>query len=149
MTEWNPFARASGDHHEEDRLSALLDDELPEEDALEVTRHVARCDRCLADFNALFETRHALRSLPPVDTPLDLYASLVGGIPTVSSLDEGSRGLRLVAAVAAGAAILGAAAFVAGGAEQPGTVSPPVDVFVVDHVTRMEGGPMNPVDLGR
>lgn len=139
-----------GDDHEEERLSALLDDELPEPQALAVTRHVARCDRCLAELHATREARGALRGLPAVEPPEDLYRAVLAPPPDRAG-GAGRRGglLRVATALAVSLGVLAGAAFLAG-QDQRGTVSPPVDVYVVDHVTRMEGGPViTPVDLGR
>lgn len=139
-----------GDDHEEERLSALLDDELEEPQALAVTRHLARCDRCLAELDAIREARGALRGLPAVHPPDDLYREVLAR-PSDRDVRTTRRGtlLRVATAAAVSLGLLVGAAFLVGTDEQ-GTVSPPVDVFVVDHVTRMEGGPViTPVDLGR
>lgn len=136
-----------GEDHEEERLSALLDDELTERQALEVTRHVAGCDRCLAELNAIREARGAVRGLPAVQPPDDLYREVLAHPPDVR--DRRDVAVRLATAAAVSLGLLVGAAFLAG-TDEPGTISPPVDVFVVDHVTRMEGGPViTPVDLGR
>ena len=136
----------SGEHHEEERLSAFLDDELGDDDALRVTRHLAACDRCLGELEELRSTRSALRGLPLVDPPPVLFERVATAAASYDvSIRRTRRGAR---AAPAGAALRAAAAFVAG--DDGGTVSPPVDLFVVDHVTRVGGGPMvTPVDLGR
>lgn len=140
---WWPF----GDGHEGERLSAFLDDELTETEALEVTRHVASCQSCLEELDAIRQARGALRNLPDVQPPDDLYQEVLAR----PSDDRSRRSVatRVLAAAGASALLLGLAAFAAG-IDDAGTVSPPVDVFVVDHVARMEGGPvLTPVDLGR
>lgn len=143
MPERWPF----GGRHEAERLSALLDDELPEAEALEVTRHVAGCERCLHELELIREARRALRSLPDVAPPDDLYRSILARRPGAAG--GGSVGLRIGAAALASLGLLTVAAFAVGG-DEPGTVAPPVDVYVADHVVRMEGGPvLRPVDLGR
>lgn len=142
---WWPF----GDDHEEERLSALLDDELPDREALEVTRHVADCDRCLAELHAIREARGAVRGLPDVRPPEDLYGQVLARPPDDPVAGGPGPVARVATATAVSLGLLAAAAFLAG-SDQTGTVSPPVDVFVVDHVARMEGGPViTPVDLGR
>lgn len=142
---WWPF----GDQHEEERLSALLDDELPEPQALEVTRHLADCERCLTELQAIREARGALRGLPDVQPPDDLYGEVLARPPDVAARDPAGALTRIWAATLVSLGLLAAAAFLAGSDDQ-GTVSPPVDVFVVDHVVRMEGGPViTPVELGR
>lgn len=141
---WWPF----GDDHEEERLSAFLDDELSDRQALEVTRHVADCERCLNELHAIREARGAVRGLPDVQPPDDLYGEVLARPPDAGTVDRGWL-TRVATAAAVSLGLLVAAAFLAG-SDDPGTVSPPVDVFVVDHVARMEGGPViTPVDLGR
>lgn len=138
-----------GGRHQGERLSALLDDELDDDEALEVTRHVAGCEECFAEFEAIREARRALRGLPPVDPPDDLYADLLAGATAAAEGGGSRRALRAVAAVVASGLLVSAAAFLAGDDER-GTVSPPVEMFVVDHVARVEGGPnLTTVDLGR
>lgn len=132
--------------HPDDRLSAFLDDELPEDDAIAVARHVADCDSCQDLLDELRATRDALRRLPDVAPP----SSLLAQVPDAAERRE-RRGRRVaVAAVCAsvGASGLLTAAFVAGG--QDGDVMPPVEVFVVDHVVRTGGGPvLTPVSFER
>ena len=135
------------DRHEDDRLSAFLDDELSEEDALVVTRHLAGCDRCLGELEEIRSARSLLRGLPNVEPP----AGMLHDVSTLAVDDDHhhwSWTARAVAASLLASAAVAAAAFAAGG-EADGTVSPPIDVFVVDHVTRVDGPMLTPVDLGR
>lgn len=130
------------DRHEDARLSAFLDDELPDDEALVVTRHLARCPRCLDELEALRRTRSAVRELPRVDPP----EGLLDGVAVAAA--DLPRSRRLFTAAAAGVA-LGLSLYLVGG-EDGGTVVPPVDRFVIDHVARTDGGPvLSPVDLGR
>lgn len=132
--------------HEGERLSALLDDELTEPAALEVTRHLAVCDRCMCDLDDIRAARAALRGLPRMEPPAALLAGIVPGLAFTG---HASRRLRVGSAVATGMLLTAAAAFVMGGSE-PGTVVPPVERFVVEHVVQTGGGPViSPVDLGR
>lgn len=134
------------DDHEDERLSAFLDDELSDDDALEVTRHLAGCDRCLAELEDLRHARALLRGLPNLDPPATIFSDAVAH----ASLERlrWSRTVRLASVALLGTAVMSAAAFAAGG-EDHGTVVPPVELFVVDHVVRVGGGPMiTPVDLG-
>lgn len=138
-----------GDEHEAERLSALLDDELEDDEALEVTRHVGGCDHCLAELERIREARGALRELPLVTPPGDYHADVLATPQTVAASGTGwSRIRRMVAAAAASVVLVAAAAFLAGG-EPSGTVKPPVEVFVVDHVARDSGPGPKLVDLGR
>lgn len=130
--------------HEGDRLSAFLDDELDERDALAVTRHLQRCAECREELEALRSTRAALRSLPPVQPSLSWMVE-------TAVLGPGDARSSRLAPVAMGtlAALLAllAGAFVLGG-DAPGQVRPPVQRFVVDHVRAVEGGPVvTPVRL--
>lgn len=129
--------------HDGDRLSAFLDDELGERAALEVTRHLQDCDDCRAELEELRSTRSALRSLPPVAPSLSWMVETAVLVPT----GDGSRPLPVVAGVVAGLAVLVlAGAFALGG--DRGTVQPPVDRLVVDHVRSVDGGPVvTPVQL--
>jgi anti-sigma factor RsiW len=137
--------------HEDDRLSAFLDDELSDEDALVVTRHLAGCDRCLSELEDIRSARSLLRGLPNVDPP----AGMLHDVSVLAVHDHHAFGHHalgrttrgLIAALLATAA-LGAAAFAAG-ADENGTVVPPIDEFVVDHVLRVDGPILTPVDLGR
>ena len=70
MPEFLRRGRPSEGGHEDERLSALLDDELAEDEAIRVARHVAGCDRCLSSC-----TRYAGRvrrcvPCPPWTRPL-------------------------------------------------------------------------------
>lgn len=136
-----------GDPHEEERLSALLDDELDTEQSLEVTRHVAGCDRCLAELEAIRVARSAVRGLPGIEVPQDVFDSVLGARELAPGRRH-ERALRLAAAVGTAAAVVGAAAFLAG-SDEAGTVSPPVDLYVADHVASNGGPVITPVQLGR
>lgn len=132
--------------HPDERLSAFLDDELDEADALQVTRHLATCERCLDELDGLRAARAALRGLPDIPPPSALFASVPVAAAQAGSRD---RGRRAATGVAAGIAALLTAAFVLGEG-QPGEVVPPVEVVVVDHVARTGGGPViQPVVLDR
>lgn len=133
------------DPHEEERLSALLDDELSEPDALEVTRHLAVCDACMTELEEIRSARVALRGLPGMDPPPALFSDVLTLAPSVG---RWTTTTRLVAAGIAAGSLVGAAAFAAGA--PTGQVVPPVENFVVDHVARIGGVPMiTPVDLDR
>lgn len=136
-----------GDRHEDSRLSALLDDELDDDAALEVVRHVSACARCLEELDAIRQARAAVRGLPPVSLPGRIDIDARPPQPRLAP-HTASLGRRLLAALIASTTVIGGAAFLAGG--QGGTVTPPVDVYVVDHVGGLDAGPLlHPVDLGR
>jgi|GEM_PF-2804193 len=125
--------------HAGERLSALLDDELDDRGALQVTRHLAVCDECMDELEDLRAARSALRGLQAPDPGVAfMLQTVVLGEPA----PQEPHLVRRVALAGSGVALLGVlvVAFVLG-AEQ-GTVVPPVDRFVVDHVFSVEGGPM-------
>ncbi len=134
------------ERHEGDLLSAFLDDELAEDDALRVTRHLARCDACLAELEEIRDARSALRGLPNLDPPEALFSDALAEARE-ARLRRQHR-LRIASAAVGVSIVVGAAIFLAGG-DGNGTVVPPVDMYVVDHVARVGGGPvLTPVDLG-
>ncbi len=134
------------ERHEEDRLSAFLDDELADRDALVVTRHLADCDQCMTELEDIRAARTFLRGLPYVEPPVGLLHDV--SLLAVDAREHWPRSTRVAVAAILGSAVFAAAAFAAG-ADQDGTISPPIDLFVVDHVGRVGGGPMlTPVDLG-
>ncbi len=134
--------------HPDARLSAFLDDELDEAEALQVTRHLAACPRCVDELEGLRAARSVLRDLPPVASPAT--DELVADVPDVAQqVGRRRRVQATVGGVLAGLAGVLGLAFVLGGTEQ-GEVVPPVEVVVVDHVVRTGGGPvLQPVDLDR
>ena len=129
--------------HEGDRLSAFLDDELDEDDALHVTRHLERCAPCREELEELRSTRSALRALPSIEPRLSWMVETAVLVPTAPEDRSAATaaGVLLLAVV-----LLLAGAFVLGG--DGGTVRPAVDDFVVDHVGAVDGGPVvTPVRL--
>lgn len=125
--------------HEDARLSAFLDDELSEDDALRVTRHLSSCDRCMGELEDIRAARAALRGLPNVEPPAALFSDAVA-LAVLGRADMARLPVRLAVAAIAGSLLLAGAAWAAGADD--GTVRPPVDLFVVDHVVRVGGGPV-------
>lgn len=123
-------------HVSGDRISAFLDDELDEPRAMAVTRHLADCDTCLAELEALRHTRDALRRWAAMPAPV----VPLGGIERPGLVRKVSRGLRLVSAGLAAAVALAGLAYVLG--EDRGEVVPPADLFLVDHLARTGDGPL-------
>lgn len=122
-----------------DRLSAFLDDELGEDDALLATRHLAWCDRCVGELEALRATRDALRQLPNLQAPV-----LTAGIAR-HPRGRPRRTLRRLMALAAVPVLFLGVVYLAGG--DTGGIEPPTDLFLVEHVSRTGGGPL-PTPLG-
>lgn len=128
------------DRHEDERLSAFLDDELDEDAALAVTRHLTGCERCLDELNDLRACRAALRGLPALEPPAGVVA---GATPTVRSGTSSRLSLAVGLLV-----ILVVTAFLAG-EDNGGEVAPQVDVYVADHIARTSGDPViRPATLG-
>jgi anti-sigma factor RsiW len=118
------------------QLSAFLDDELDDDRATAVARHVTRCPRCFGHLEGLRTTRAALRGLPRLQAPvLTIGAAPRRGGP--------SRRARVVAVVCAVPVVLAGAAYAVGG-DRAGEVVPPIDRFLVEHVARAGGAPVPP-----
>jgi anti-sigma factor RsiW len=130
-------------HVSGDRISAFLDDELPEELASRVTHHLAACGACRAELDALRHTRDALRRLSAVTAPAPLLQPSAAAVP--ARLGRVTR--RLVAASTGLAVVFGVAALAYLAGAEGGEVVPPVDLFLTDHVARTGGGPV-PAPLG-
>jgi anti-sigma factor RsiW len=127
-------------------LSAFLDDELVEEEALEVARHVDTCGRCQQELEDIRASRAALRGLPAVAPPITLFDDVAA---VAAAADAAGRTARAATFVFAGVLTLLVVAFAVGD-DRPGSVVPPVEFVVVDHVVRTGGGPViAPVDLSR
>ena len=130
--------------HDDERLSAFLDDEVDEREALAVTRHLRACDDCRDELEQLRRARSALRSLPSVEAPLSFMVESVLLGPPERHRGHSVVGLGL--AVAAG--VLLVAAFALGG--ESGGVTPDVDGLVGDHMRSVGGTPVvAPVMLDR
>lgn len=111
-----------------EQLSAFLDDEVSDADALDIARHVSRCDPCAAELEGVRLARDAVRSLPTLKPPPAL----------VSHPQQPPRQRRpLVLLGIAGAVAATGMIFAAGGGT--GDVVPPVDDLVVDHVNNTGG----------
>jgi anti-sigma factor RsiW len=127
-------------HVEGSRLSAFLDDELGDDDALAVAHHLDICGRCLHELEELRGTRDALRSLPQLQAPV-----LTAKVDRRSTRGLLARRLRAVAVVLAVPAIALGAAYALG--DDRGSVEPPTDLFLVEYLSRTAGGPV-PAPVG-
>lgn len=125
-------------HVSGERLSAFLDDELEDETALVVTRHLDRCEECLGALEELRATRDALRHLPDLQAPV-LTAEVR---PDRADVRRVSRTAVVTSVVTALVVLLTGGVYALGGDE--GSVEPPVELFLVDHVARTGGGPVPP-----
>lgn len=127
------------DGHEDARLSAFLDDELDDDEALDVTRHLARCPRCLDELEGLRRARSAVRELPGVEPPAGLFDGLAAGVET-------PRTRRLLSAAVAGVAV-GMAMYLMGGSGD-GDVVTPMDGLVEPFTGSSVEPVIAPVELG-
>ena len=126
--------RAPGRHVTGSTLSAFLDDELDDDAAWKVTRHVTDCPTCRSELDELRGARAALRRLPRLQAPV--LTAERRSLPRVRTWSR--RLLALGAVVLAILAVL-VSAYVLGG---QGDVEPPVDRFLLDHLTRTGDGPV-------
>ena len=62
----------SGQAHPKEHLSSYLDDQLTLETRAAVDRHLALCEECRADVDALRRLARAVRDEEPPPVPLDL-----------------------------------------------------------------------------
>lgn len=125
-------------HVHDERLSAFLDDELDDELALRVTRHLHACQPCLDTLEELRFTRDALRRLPGLQAPVLTAEAL----PDRRTVRRVSRTAVFTGAVTMVMVLLGGTVYALGGND--GDVEPPVEMFLVDHVARTGGGPVPP-----
>ncbi|MFA9429841.1 anti-sigma factor [Egicoccus sp. AB-alg2] len=119
-----------------DRISAFLDDELDEVRAMAVTRHLADCDTCLGELEALRRTRDSLRRWAATPAPV----VPLGAIEPPGLVKKVSRGLRVASASLLATVALAGVAYLVG--EDTGEVVPPAELFLIDHLARTGDGPM-------
>lgn len=138
--------RGPGPRHEGERLSAFLDDELTDDQAIAVTRHLAACDACLEELEDLRAAREALRGLRAPEAPLSFMVQTV--VLPAGAAEPDPSWPRVVTAVGTVSTVLVLVVLALGGGAGSGTVVPPVERFVADHVGGVEGGPvLTPVRL--
>lgn len=103
--------------HRPELLSAMLDGEVTEDEAIWVGRHLDECGRCRAELDDLAAARAAIRGLPMLDLPDELHPA--------DNVIVGPWRRRLVvavASVAAAAAVAVAALGVVGLTDDPTVV---------------------------
>lgn len=101
-------------------LSAYLDGEADEWEATHVAEHVASCEECRLEMEALVAARRAVRSLPMLDLPATLAVEPIGS-------GRRRRPWRVVAAAAAVAVVASAVAL-------GSTEIVPVEDLIAPHV---------------
>lgn len=148
--------------HLGERLSALIDGELSHQQRERVLAHLANCAPCRLEAAALRMLKQRMHALgeATADTALTdrliAVAGVAGPAPWRSRLPLGRRSVLgaprrrwpVRSLAVAGLTLAGfgvpAAAFLAGGGQQdPGpSVSPPIDMFVVQHEISAGSAPM-------
>lgn len=123
-----------GRHVAGDQLSAFLDDELDDDAALRLTRHVTACSACRVEMEDLRHTRSWLRRLPALQAPV-----LTAERRSLPRVRTWSRRLLVVAALLTFVMVTLVVAYVVGG---QGEVVPPVERFLLDHMARTGDGPV-------
>lgn len=142
---------ACSDH--EPRLSAYLDGELADGEAVEVTQHLRTCPVCDGALERLAAVRSLMRSLPVRRLPPAAVRGLadatrasrgVRGVGETAPARPSTRTARFAAAGAIGIGLLAGTAFALGGQPAAGTrtVAVPLDVFVADHMAHTVDGPV-------
>lgn len=122
------------------RLSAFLDDEMGDDDALDVARHLDGCARCWHELEALRATRDALRNLPELQAPV-----LTAKVDRRSTRSRTRRIARVAVAGLVTPVLLLGGVYALG--HERGSVDPPTDLFLVEHLSRTGSGPVPvPVD---
>ena len=119
------------------RLSALVDGELGDTERDQALVHLVGCDECRAEVAALRTLKRRISGLgeTPADSELTrrLIALAAPALGVGAAAGRGRGHTRYVVAGAVALAVgLGAAAFAAGGERAP-TVTPQVDVYMMQH----------------
>ncbi|MDQ4132288.1 MAG: anti-sigma factor [Actinomycetota bacterium] len=119
--------------HLGDRLSGLLDGELPPDEEAEARHHLAACAACRAEMDEVGAARSWVRALPAVDPPFGFYERLLGTGSAQPGPAPRRRVGRGLAALAATAAVGLAVVTVASPQNEP--VTPSVNQLVEAHTT--------------
>lgn len=113
--------------HPSELISAYLDGELTVVERGELANHISRCGRCAAELQDLQRVRAAVRALPVLEMPADIYASISGDAEVVPL--HRNRGLWVGAAAAMVALVIAVAAL----------VTPPAASVTVDELSSRFG----------
>jgi anti-sigma factor RsiW len=138
--------------HPGQRLSALVDGELGEAERDRVLAHLAGCEPCRREAIALRALKQRMNTLGDAAAGTGLMQRLLAMTPPAGrpAAARPRRTARRVAVATAASSLLVAgfamAAFLAGGGRpQPGpTVTPAVDVFMVQHAITPGTAPSRP-----
>ena len=113
--------------HPSEMISAYLDGELTVAERGELANHVSTCGRCAAELEGLQSVRAAVRALPVLEMPSDIYPSL-GHEAEVIPLYR-NRGVWVGAAAAMVALVIAVAAL----------VTPPAASVTIDELSSRFG----------
>lgn len=105
-------------NHPTESISAYLDGELSADERAELVTHLSSCGRCAADLEGIQRVRAAVRSLPVLEVPVDVFGDL-GGEADVVPLHR-NKGIWMGAAAAIVALVIAVAALFT---PQPASVS--------------------------
>ena len=123
----SPWERPAGEAttgHLGDRLSSLLDDELPTDEVAAVRRHLQGCETCAGELAEIEQTRQLLRGLEAPKPPESFVPGLL------------RRHRRATLLVVAASLIAGAGAALVFALSPPHqSVTPPVNRFERIHAT--------------
>ncbi len=115
--------------HLDDLLSGLLDGELSKAEESAALAHLAGCQHCQTELDAVRAVRSTLRALPPVEPPFGFYQRLL-----VPAHPRWRERRRAVVAALAGSAAASVLFLVASPAPQR-PVSPSVATLIEAHAT--------------
>lgn len=114
--------------HPSELISAYLDGELSHAERAQLMAHLSGCGRCSAELEDVQRVRAAVRSLPVLEVPEDLFGAL--GIPPAEVVPlHHNRGLWVGAAAAVVAVVIAIAAL----------VTPPAASVTIDELSSRFG----------
>ena len=91
----------SGQAHPKEHLSSYLDDQLSLETRAAVDRHLALCEECRADVDALRRLARAVRDEEPPPVPLDLSGRITRSLDAATGAPRRGRRFVVPATIAA------------------------------------------------
>ncbi len=113
--------------HPSELISAYLDGELTARERSDLAQHMSTCGRCAADLEGLQRVRAAVRALPVLEVPEDIYESYSEGA-AVAPIHR-NRGIWVGAAAAMIALVIAIAAL----------VTPPASSITIDELSSRFG----------
>lgn len=96
--------------HPSELISAYLDGEVSPAEKSELVSHLSSCGRCAAEMEEIQRVRAAIRSLPVLELPAEIFAE-IGSDADVAPLQR-NRGVWVGAAAAVVALVIAVAALV-------------------------------------